>query len=132
MKELGRVGQRRYGGVFQEEFLRELRGKRGVEVYREMADNDSMVGAVLYAVESLIKQAAWSVQPPTDSKEDVECAQFLESCLYDMSETWPDTLSEILSFLIYGWSYHEIVYKRRMAQASNPFAGDTVSVGVRR
>ena len=32
----------------------------------------------------------------------------------DMQSTWVDTVSEILSFLTYGWSLHEIVYKRRM------------------
>ena len=28
-KEIGRIGQRRYGGVIYEEFLPELRGSRG-------------------------------------------------------------------------------------------------------
>ena len=36
-KEIGRIGQRRYGGVIYEEFLPELRGSRGVEIYREMS-----------------------------------------------------------------------------------------------
>lgn len=36
-KEIGRIGQRRYGGVIYEEFLHELRGKRGIEAYRENA-----------------------------------------------------------------------------------------------
>ena len=35
--ELGRIGQRRYGGVIYEEFLPELRGKRGIAVYNEMS-----------------------------------------------------------------------------------------------
>ena len=34
-KEYGRLGQRRYGGTFYEEFLPELRGRRGNEVYLE-------------------------------------------------------------------------------------------------
>ena len=37
MKEYGSIGQRRYAGMFSEEFLRELQGKRGIEVYREMS-----------------------------------------------------------------------------------------------
>ena len=45
MNELGRIGQKRYGGFFYEEFLRELQGRKGVEVYREMADNDDVIGA---------------------------------------------------------------------------------------
>lgn len=50
-KEIGRIGQRRYGGVVYEEFLHELRGQRGIEVYREMSDNDDVVGAILFAIE---------------------------------------------------------------------------------
>ena len=37
----------------------------------------------------------------------------------DMQDTWIDTISEILSFLTYGWSYHEIVYKRRMGNTKD-------------
>lgn len=36
--------------------------------------------------------------------------------MHDMQDTWTDTISEILSFLTYGWSFHEIVYKRRMGK----------------
>ena len=49
-KEIGRIGQRRYGGVIYEEFLHELRGKRGIEAYREMSENDDVVGAILFAI----------------------------------------------------------------------------------
>ena len=41
-REIGRVGQRRYGGIIYEEFLGELRGKRGIEIYREMSENDDV------------------------------------------------------------------------------------------
>ena len=37
-----------------------------------------------------------------------------------MQDTWTDTISEILSFLTYGWSVHEIVYKRRMGHKKDP------------
>lgn len=117
--ELGRIGQKRYGGFFYEEFLRELQGKRGVETYREMADNDDVIGAILFSVEMLIRQATWSVQPGGPEAVDQEAAEFVESCMYDMQDTWTDTISEVLSFLTYGWSYHEIVYKRRCGKNSD-------------
>lgn len=119
-KEIGRVGQRRYGGVIYEEFLPELRGRRGAEVYREMADNDDVVGAILFAIEMLVRQCDWTVEPTGDTPKDREAADFVESCMNDMQETWVDTISEILSFLTYGWSYHEIVYKRRMGKTKDP------------
>lgn len=114
--EIGRIGQKRYGGTFYEEFLRELRGKKGIETYREMAENDDTIGAILFAVEMLIRQASWNVEPGGDTPKDKEAAEFVEQCMHDMQETWTDTISEILSFLTYGWSFHEIVYKRRMGK----------------
>lgn len=115
-KEIGRLGQRRYGGVFYEEFLPELRGRRGVEAFHEMAENDDIVGAILFAIEMLVKQAEWTVDPGGPSQKDKEAAEFVQSCMDDMQDTWIDTISEILSFLTYGWSFHEIVYKRRMGK----------------
>ena len=113
-KEIGRIGQRRYGGVIYEEFLPELRGSRGVEIYREMSENDDVVGAILYAIEMLVRQTDWIVEPGGGTAKDREAAEFVQSCMDDMQSTWVDTVSEILSFLTYGWSLHEIVYKRRM------------------
>lgn len=114
--EIGRIGQKRYGGTFYEEFLQELRGKKGIETYREMAENDDTIGAILFAVEMLIRQASWNVEPGGDTPKDKEAAEFVEQCMHDMQDTWTDTISEILSFLTYGWSFHEIVYKRRMGK----------------
>ena len=114
--EIGRTGQQRYGGVFYEEFLPELRGQRGIRAYKEMSENDDIIGAILFAVKMLIRNVHWGVQPGGTEEIDEECAAFVESCLYDMEDSWTGTLSEILSFLVYGWSAHEIVYKRRMGR----------------
>ncbi len=118
-KEMGRIGQRRYSGVIYEEFLPELRGKRGIETYREMSENDDVIGAILFAIEMLVRQASWNVQPSGSRAKDREAAAFIESCMNDMQDTWIDTISEILSFLTYGWSFHEIVYKRRMGNTKD-------------
>lgn len=119
-KEIGRIGQRRYGGTIYEEFLHELRGKRGIEAYREMSENDDVVGAILFAIEMLVRQCDWNVEPGGTTAKDKEAAEFVESCMDDMQDTWIDTISEILSFLTYGWSFHEIVYKRRMGKTKDP------------
>lgn len=117
--EIGRIGQRRYGGTIYEEFLHELRGKHGIEVYREMAENDDVVGAILFTLEMLVRQCDWNVEPGGNTAKDKEAAQFVKSCMDDMQDTWTDTISEILSFLTYGWSFHEIVYKRRMGNTKD-------------
>lgn len=118
-QEVGRIGQKRYGGVFYEEFLRELQGKRGIAAYSEMSENDDIIGAILFSIEMLIRQVPWYVSPGGKQAIDQEAADFVDSCRNDMQSTWSETISEILSFLTFGWSAHEIVYKRRMGRSKN-------------
>ncbi len=120
-REYGKTGLNRFNtGWIYEEFLRELQGRRGVEVYKEMSENDDVIGAILFATEMLMRQSEWSVKEASPGEADVAAAEFVTSCMYDMEETWSDFISEVLSFLTYGWSYHEIVYKRRMGNTKNP------------
>lgn len=112
-KPLGVSGLRRYGPYIYEDFLPELRWPRAGKVYQEMADNDAVIGAVLYLAEMLIRGVEWRVDAASDSAEDKEAAKFLESCMHDMDSSWANTICEILSMLTYGFSFHEIVYKIR-------------------
>ena len=118
--ELGQVGQYKISGTFFEEFLPELRGIKGVEVYKEMSNNDEMVYAILFAVEMLIRNCKFTVEGASEKEIDKKAAEFIEECMHDMQYTWQETLSEILSFITYGWSYHELVYKRRVGKTKNP------------
>lgn len=120
-KQLGVSGLRRYGPYIYEEFLPELRWPRAGKVYQEMADNDAVIGAILYLAEMLIRGVEWNVEPASDSEADIEAAKFLESCMHDMDTSWANTICEILSMLTYGFSFHEIVYKvRRGPEERNP------------
>ena len=112
--ELGGSGLKRATGIIDEEYLPALRGRKAVKVYKEMSDNDPMVGALLFAIEKLLRQVSWRVDSADTTPEATEAAEFLEECMDDMSHTWDDLISEILSCLIYGWSWHEIVYKKRV------------------
>lgn len=120
-QRMGLVGLKQSGGYIQEEFLPELRWPRAGRIYQQMADNDPVVGAILYLAEMLIRGVEWRVDPASDSSEDTEAAKFVEQCMNDMEESWADTLNEILSMLTYGWSFHEITYKvRRGINETNP------------
>ena len=134
-KELGRIGQLRYGHsgtgtIFFEEFLQELRGIKGVQAYTEMADNDATIGAILFAIEMLMRNVDFKIEPAGNSAKDKAAAEFVESCMDDMEQTWADTLSEILSFMTYGWSYHEIVYTRRVGKTSSPITNSKYADGL--
>ena len=111
--ELGTTGLDVQGGEIHEEFLPPLQGPKGAELYKQMRDNDAVVGSMLFAIEMLIRQVEWRVVPGGESSQDDEAAEFLTSNLADMSDTWEDTLAAILSFLTFGYSVVEPVYKQR-------------------
>lgn len=113
--EYGATGLKNWSGRLDEEWLQQLSSQeKRIKIYREMRDNDPVIGAILYAIDLLIRQATWRVSPAGPQNEYQEAADFVQQCLDDMSQSWLDVVSEVLSFLVYGWSYHEIVYKQRL------------------
>ena len=113
---LGSTGLNRFGGRVYEEKIPQLRSPEiANRVFCEMADNDP----ILYTIESLCRQVEWRVEPADEEEASVDNAEFLESCIEDMSHTWDDLISEILTMNIFGWSYFEIVYKMRSGRTGN-------------
>lgn len=112
-RQLGNSGLTRYGGYVYEEFLPNLLWPRAGAVYKEMADNDAVVGGILYLAEMMIRNIEWNAKPASDSKADKDAAEFLKSCMDDMDMSWAATINEVLSMLTYGFSFHELVYKIR-------------------
>jgi hypothetical protein len=112
---LGVAGDNTHNGQIRaDEFLPELRGKKAIRKFREMRDNDSTIGAVMYAVEQILRDVDLNVKPANSSDEAKREAEFVKSVLDDMDHTLDDHISEALSFLSYGFSWFEVVYKRRV------------------
>jgi len=113
-KILGVAGDNTYNGQIRaDEFLPELRGKKAIRKYREMRDNDSTIGAVMYATEQVLRDVDLKVMPANDSAEAKKEAEFVESVLDDMDHTLDDHIAESLSNLSYGFAWFEVIYKRR-------------------
>lgn len=113
--ELGVTGINRFGNDVAEEWLRDLSGKKGIKVYKEMRDNDPVIGAILFAIKSFCRSVTWRVEPAGGEPDQLDDAELIRSCMYDMSHTWQALISQILSEMLpMGRSYHEIVYKRRL------------------
>jgi hypothetical protein len=116
MTEIGFSGLRASSGYVFEELLSTLQGDRGRKIYREMADNDATVGAILSAITLTLRGVSWRAEPHKGDEKSQEAqnyAEFAGSLLDDMSHTWPDFITECLTMTAYGWSWHEAVYKRR-------------------
>lgn len=120
---IGTTGLRQFGGYVQEEFLKELRGLNGARIYREMADNDPTVGALLFAITMLVRQVEWTVQATDDSEEAEAAKVFVEEVINDMSTSWSSVMAEISTMFTYGFAPMEIVWKKR----GGPDAKDPVS-----
>lgn len=110
---IGTTGLRIYGGYVNEEFLKELRGWKGASVYREMSDNDPIVGAVIFAISHLIRQIEWRVQAVEESEQGEEAKEFVEEVMTDMDKPWSAMIGEIASMFVYGFAPMEIIYKKR-------------------
>lgn len=132
--EIGRTGLNQTSGYIHEEFLTSLQGKKAIKVYKEMRDNDAIIGAVLFALENLVKQARWSVEPFDDSASAEDDAEFLDQCMHDMDRPWASLISDIMSMTVFGWSLFEPVYKirngdNRVAKRSSLYSDGKIGWG---
>lgn len=118
--EVGSAGLSVNAGQITEDFLRQLQGRGGMAIFREMAENHPVIGATLASIEMLFRSVEWTVQPAdSDDQAAIDEAEFVASCMSDMSTSWEDFISSVLGFLVYGYSLHEIVYKRRNGLADD-------------
>ena len=103
----------RNGQIRADEFLTELRGKKAINKFREMRDNDSTIGAVMYATEQVLRDVDLKVFPANNTPAAQREADFVQSVLDDMEHSLDDHVAEALSSLSYGFAWFEVVYKRR-------------------
>jgi hypothetical protein len=100
-------------GIRTEDTIVALRGQNGIKRLREMRENDPTVGAILIAIDMLVRGAEWVFRPADSSPAAADAAKFAQSCLDDMDFTFEEFLSDVTSMLPYGFSLFEMVFKRR-------------------
>jgi hypothetical protein len=128
--EIGNAGLRQNYGFVYEEFVQRLSGLRGVQFYREMYMNDPVIFAMMFGMERILAQTSWQIIPGGESPEDLAAAEFIKTCMMDMSHTWGEFITNVLTFLRYGWAYFEIVYKIRRGPDGDPTTRSEYSDGL--
>lgn len=113
MRTVGSTGLPVYAGRVYDEELRELQGEKGRQILREMSEQDPIIGGTFLGIEMLSRQVSWTLKPADETEEAKKISDFYDECMSDLNPGWGNTLSEILSMLTYGWSYLEMVYKKR-------------------
>ena len=84
----------RNGQIRADEFLAELRGKKAINKFREMRDNDSTIGAVMYATEQVLRDVDLKVHPANDTPAAQREADFVQSVLKDMEHSLDDHVAD--------------------------------------
>ena len=95
-------------GLRQDEFVVQLRGRQGIKKFREMSENDSVIGAILTAMTMMLRSVEWRVEGTSKSATD-----YVHSVMHGMDDkSWEEFIADVLTMLPYGFSLFEMVPRR--------------------
>lgn len=135
-RTLGETGLRgAKDGMLYEEFIPELRLPVGPAKYREMVDNDPVIGGAIYATTMILRRVKWTVRAADDSAVATDFQEWLHGALMeDMATPFIEVIENALSKLIYGFAPAEIIFKIRAGYIGDdaPRPNETVVQWIRR
>lgn len=79
----------------------------------KMLRSDGQVAALWRAIALSIQGAEWTLEPASNSKDDLAIADFVEENLWPL---WSDFFRQALLYLPYGFMLFEVVYEARNGQ----------------
>lgn len=112
--ELSTIGLKVNSGYIVEEMYSDLRWPQSKTTFNKMW-YDPSIAAANQTIKSFVRNAEYNVtvENQTPSEEQKEQINFIKSCMGDMEQSFNDVINEALSFLKYGYSVHEKVFKYR-------------------
>lgn len=128
-QHLGESGLIQFSGHVQEEFLARMRGVLGRRVYTEMGSNDPVIGAMLYAIEMLMRPTTWTIEAFSEDAEDQANSEFVEELFDDMSHSMAGFITDWMAAPQYGYAPFEILWKRRNGYSRDPDLNSRYSDG---
>lgn len=121
LAETGFVGLRTTNGTIIEEANRVFRYPQFLKTVNEMR-TDPTVAASLNIYRMMITRVKWTVEPPMNATDtDKKRAAFAQSCMDDMEGTWSQFISEVVTYLDYGFSVQEKVFRRRLTRNGSKY-----------
>jgi hypothetical protein len=110
LKEIGSTGLNEYGGIIQEDFLREWRGIEAYKRANEMRLNSPVVAALLGAIEQSIRRVQW--QLTSDLGDTDPRLELWQAQVDHLRGGWSGFVMESLTCLPFGYALFEIVWQR--------------------
>lgn len=131
MTALGQSGLKGFRtGFIWEEFLSELRGQNGARRYRELADNDPVIGAMMFAITMLVRKVEWQLEARDKAADALDAQEFFEQVLFeDMEIPFADVVEEALSMIVYGYAPFEVIYKVRAGEQPDMLPRGATNLG---
>jgi len=113
LNEEGKSGLQAYSGIVNESYTTTLQWPAAYDVYDEMRRRDPTIRSLWNALVLLAGTADWYVEPGGQEQADLNAAEFLQTCLDDMSHPFEASIEDALTCVLFGWSWQEICYKQR-------------------
>ena len=114
VNETGQTGLLAFAGQVQEAYTSVLNWPAAYKIFNEMRRRDPTIRTLWNALILFARTATWYAEAGGKADGDRRAADFVQSCLEDMSHTVEDAVEDALSAVLFGWSWMEVVFKRRM------------------
>lgn len=115
--EVGTTGVPQWMGILSDRHLEALRGPNGIDQMARLLRKESACFTLNNAINLTVQPIRWKVTGATDKPADRRAAEFIESCLHDMSTDWWSAVQFAMSGSAFGFSDLHIVYKRRLGRS---------------
>ncbi len=113
-RELSTVGLKVTSGVVHEEACKDLAWPANKQTYKKMM-LDPTISSANNTIKAFVKKLNYTVvvndKNPTPEKQAQ--INFINECMSDMDTHFSEVINEALSFIAYGYSIHEKVFKYR-------------------
>lgn len=115
---MGATGLEHHVGFVNDEKLLKLKGRRAMKEFREMYDNDAVVGGVVRLATEMVAQTEYDVEAAgADPANDLKAQMICKTSLGDMQSTWQECIDEIMLMGVFGHSYMEMWFKKRLGDS---------------
>jgi hypothetical protein len=126
--ESGFVGLRTVWGRVIDDPQRAFHTPQFLRTVREMM-NDAVIASAINTYRMLLSRVSWNVVPPMDATDEEKArAKFIESCKDDMEHSWASFISDVITYLPYGFAVEEKVYRRRLTKNGSKFNDGLVGI----
>ena len=114
-REIGTTGLRYTSNtIVDDELAKEIRWPYSIETFEKMK-SDALIAGALTMIKQYIRKVEWDVVPYDGLKateEDKRLSEIVKDSLFMRGErSWDQVVADILSFIEYGFSFHEPTYK---------------------